>query len=122
MHLRGWLDTPAWTSELSGQYTRMVSGISGGLAAVQHGSEEPVLQLENLHGDIVATAYRSESATKLASEADTTEYGVPATEVPPKYSWLGFHEIPTELPSGVIDMGARSYVPQLGRFEGVPVM
>ena len=38
--------TPAWTSELSGQYTRTVSGISGGLVAVQHGSEEPILQLE----------------------------------------------------------------------------
>jgi RHS repeat-associated protein len=115
-HYAGPGSAPAWTSELSGQYTRLIAGISGGLAAIQHDSEEPILQLPNLHGDIVATAYRSESATKPASEADTTEFGVPATEVPPKYSWLGFHEIPTELPSGTIDMGARSYVPQLGRF------
>jgi RHS repeat-associated protein len=48
--------------------------------------------------------------------ADTSEFGVPTTSLPPKYSWLGAGEIPTELPSGVMDMGARSYVPQLGRF------
>jgi RHS repeat-associated protein len=35
---------------------------------------------------------------------------------PEKYSWLGADQVATELPSGVIDMGARSYVPQLGRF------
>jgi RHS repeat-associated protein len=51
-------------------------------------------------------------------EVDRTasEYGVPATETPPKYSWLGAHELPTELPSGATIMGARSYIPQLGRF------
>ncbi|MHB1569635.1 MAG: hypothetical protein ACYC0H_10570, partial [Solirubrobacteraceae bacterium] len=32
------------------------------------------------------------------------------------YSWLGSLQLPTELPSGVVAMGARSYVPQLGRF------
>ena len=41
---------------------------------------------------------------------------MPTTSLPPKFSWLGANEIPTELPSGVLDMGARSYVPQLGRF------
>ena len=73
-----------------------------------------MLQLTNLHGDIIATAYLSETATALASTADTSEYGVPTVTAPAKYSWLGASEIPTELPSGVIDMGARSYVPQLG--------
>lgn len=34
----------------------------------------------------------------------------------PKHSWLGSIELSTELPSGVIDMGARSYVPEIGRF------
>ncbi|HEY5342931.1 MAG TPA: RHS repeat-associated core domain-containing protein [Solirubrobacteraceae bacterium] len=38
------------------------------------------------------------------------------TSLPPKFSWFGANEIPTELPSGVLDMGARSYVPQLGCF------
>jgi RHS repeat-associated protein len=51
-----------------------------------------------------------------ASKADTSEFGVPTTTLPSKYSWLGAIELPTELPSGVISMGARSYIPQLGRF------
>lgn len=83
---------------------------------MQNNGETPVLQLTNLHGDIIATAYLSETATALASTADTSEFGVPTTSLPPKYSWLGGLELPAELPSGIISMGARSYVPQLGRF------
>ena len=75
-----------------------------------------MLQIADLHGDIIATASLSETETKLLSTADTTEYGVPRTSTPPKYSWLGAEERPTELPSGAIAMGARSYIPQLGRF------
>jgi RHS repeat-associated protein len=33
-----------------------------------------------------------------------------------RYGWLGGKERRTELPSGVIQMGMRSYVPALGRF------
>ncbi len=58
----------------------------------------------------------SETATGLAAKADTSEYGVPTVTAPAKYSWLGASELPTELPSGVTAMGARSYVPQVGRF------
>ena len=115
-HYAGPGSSPAWTANTSGETTRNIPGITGGLTAVQNNSEAPVLQLTNLHGDIIATAYLSETATALASSADTSEFGVPTTNLPPKYSWLGAEEIPTELPSGVLDMGARSYVPQLGRF------
>jgi RHS repeat-associated protein len=110
-------DTPSWSSEPSGKSTRNIQGIGDSLDAIQHNSEAPVLQLANLHGDIIATAYDSETQTTLASTiAEASEYGVPATEAPPKYSWLGAHELPTELPSGVSAMGSRSYIPQLGRF------
>ncbi len=115
-HYAGDGGTPAWTTNSSGEWTRDIRGIEGGLVATQSNSETPVLQLTNLHGDIIATAYLSETATALASTGDTTEFGVPRTSLPPKYSWLGSLEVPTELPSGVIAMGARSYVPQLGRF------
>ena len=40
---------------------------------------------------------------------------MPTVSNPPPYSWLGADDLRTELPSGVIGMGARSYVPQLGR-------
>jgi RHS repeat-associated protein len=114
-HYAGPGSTPAWTVGTSGEWTRNISGLSG-FAAVQSNAETPVLQLTNLHGDIVATAYLSETATGLASTADASEFGVPTTSMPPKYSWLGEDQIPTELASGVQDMGARSYVPELGRF------
>jgi RHS repeat-associated protein len=42
---------------------------------------------------------------------------VPKTSITSKYSWLGADQLPTELPTGVINMGARAYIPQLGRFE-----
>ncbi len=108
--------TPSWTSYTSGEWTRNIPGIMGGLSAIQYNGESPVLQLSNLHGDIIATVPDSETATKLSSAIDTTEYGVPTVAEPPKYSWLGASQLRTELPSGVIAMGARSYIPQLGRF------
>lgn len=116
-HYDGPGSSPAWTGELSGSYKRDISGIGGGLAAIQHNGETPVLQLTNLHGDIVATVKDSSTVTGLESTiAEASPYGVPATEGPPKYSWLGAHEVPTSLPSGVQSMGVRAYVPQLGRF------
>jgi YD repeat-containing protein len=116
-HYSGPGDEPAWTTTPGGgEWTRNIAGIGGALVATQSNSETPVLQITNLHGDIIGTAYLSETATKLASTADTTEYGVPTTSLPPKYSWLGAFQVPTELPSGVMTLGARSYVPQLGRF------
>ncbi len=91
-------------------------GIAGSLVGIQNNGETPVLELTNLHGDIIATASLSETATELASKTDTSEFGVPTVSNPEKYAWLGSMGLPTELPSGVIAMGVRSYVPQLGRF------
>lgn len=109
--------TPTWTTNpTSGEWSRNIAGIDGTLAAIQSNSETPELQLTNLHGDIIAKAYLSETATELAAKADTSEFGVPTVNAPAKYAWLGAIELPTELPSGAITMGARSYVPQLGRF------
>jgi RHS repeat-associated protein len=115
-HYAGPSNSPAWTMNTSGETSRNILGIDGQLAAIQNNSETPVIQLANLHGDIIATAYLSETATEPASKSDTSEYGVPTTTLPAKYSWLGAIELPTELASGVTTMGARSYVPQIGRF------
>ena len=108
--------TPGWLSYTTGEWTRNIFGISGSLAATQTDTETPILQVANLHGDIIGTVPDSETATKLTSATETTEYGVPTVPEPSKYSWLGASALPTELPSGILDMGARSYVPQLGRF------
>jgi RHS repeat-associated protein len=114
-HYAGESDGPSWTVDSAGHWTRDISGL-GGLAALQTNGEAPVLQLANLHGDIIATAALSETETKLLSSVDTTEYGVPTATSPPKYSWLGADKRSTETPAVTISMGARSYVPQTGRF------
>ena len=109
--------SPSWTGELNGQsYTRMITGLRGGLVAIQHNTGQPELELPDLHGDIAAKASSSETASGLEATAEESEFGIPATEAPGKYAWLGFNGLRTELPSGVIAMGARSYAPGLGRF------
>ncbi len=116
-HYAGPGNAPAWTiNPVSSEWTRNITGISGSLVAIQNNGETPELQLTNLHGDIIAKAYLSETATELAAKADTSEFGVPTVTAPAKYAWLGSSELPTELPSGVITMGVRSYVPEIGRF------
>jgi RHS repeat-associated protein len=109
-------DEPSWTSEVSGRWTRNIHGIGGGLVAIENNGESATLELPDLNGDIAATASTSKTAKHPLTTTRNTEFGVPTVEAPTKYSWLGEDEIPTELPSGVLAMGARSYVPQLGRF------
>jgi RHS repeat-associated protein len=48
---------------------------------------------------------------------EVNEFGVPSGSATAKYAWLGSDGDQTELPSGIINMGARVYVPGLGRFE-----
>jgi RHS repeat-associated protein len=114
-HYAGDGRSPAWTEDTAGKWTRNVYGLEG-LVAIQNGGESPVLQIQDLKGDIVGTASLSETATGLLSKGDSTEYGVPRTSSPPKYSWQGGAALRTELPSGIVAMGARSYVPEIGRF------
>jgi RHS repeat-associated protein len=110
-------EAPAWTIEpTSGNWTRYIKTPTG-LAGEQTNGETPILQLSDLHGDIVATAELSPTATKLLSSGKrSTEYGVPTSTEPSKYAWLGGPQRATELASGVVAMGVRSYIPQLGRF------
>jgi RHS repeat-associated protein len=74
------------------------------------------LQLGNLHGDVVASADPSPAATNLLATFQFDEFGNPGQSSTPRYGWVGGKQRRTELPSGVIQMGARSYVPALGRF------
>lgn len=108
-------DSPAWIDE-GETWTRNITAIGGGLGAIQHSEEGTVLQLANLHGDVVATASLDPEATELLDTFEFDEFGNPKGEMTPKYGWLGGKQRRTELPSGVIQMGVRSYVPALGRF------
>jgi DNA-binding beta-propeller fold protein YncE len=125
-HYAGPGGTATWTSEGSGKWARSIPGINGSLVATQKSGETPVLQLQDLAGDIVATAALSESETKLLSTYDSTEFGVPQPgTTPPKYAWLGAGGVATEatLESGVATKGGASFVPQIARaLQTAPVI
>jgi RHS repeat-associated protein len=108
-------DSTAWT-ERGGNWTRNIAGIGGGLAAIQESSGTTSLQLTNLHGDVVATASLSTSAKEPTAKFEFEEFGNPVKGSAGRYGWLGKAARRTEMPSGVIQMGARSYVPAMGRF------
>ncbi|HWC48407.1 MAG TPA: RHS repeat-associated core domain-containing protein, partial [Solirubrobacterales bacterium] len=108
-------DSPAWT-ERGSIWTRNIAGIGGELAAVQESGKEVTLQLTNLHGDVAATASIDAEATSLKGTLSYDEFGNPTSGSAGRFGWLGGKQRRTELPTGVIQMGARSYVPALGRF------
>lgn len=108
-------DSTAWT-ERGGAWTRNIAGIGGELAAIQDSATGTSLQLTNLHGDIVATASPSPTATGPTATFEFDEFGNPKQAGSPRFGWLGGKQRRTELPSGVIQMGVRSYVPAMGRF------
>lgn len=114
LHYDGPSDGVAWT-EREGTWTRNIGGIAGSLIGIQD-SSSTTLQLTNLHGDIVATAGVGTGITGFAKTFQYDEFGNPRQSETPRYGWLGAKSRRTELASGVIQMGARSYVPALGRF------
>jgi RHS repeat-associated protein len=114
-HYAGPGDSPSWTQRGSA-WTRSIAGIGGELAAIQESGKEVTLQLTNLHGDVVARAGIDPAKTSLLSTFRHDEFGVPVSGEAGRYGWLGGKHRRTELSSGVIQMGARSYVPSLGRF------
>jgi RHS repeat-associated protein len=114
-HFDGNSDSPAWTVRGS-TWTRNIVGIGGELAAVQENGKEIALQLTNLHGDVSATAAISPEATSLKGTFSYDEFGNPISGSAGRFGWLGGKQRRTELSSGVIQMGRRSYVPALGRF------
>jgi hypothetical protein len=95
-HFAGDGDSPAWTIDGSGAWTRYVSGI-GGLAAIQSSTEGIELQIADLRGNIVATASTGEEVKGLTFLTQSTEYGVPEGGAPAQYGWLGSARRSTEL-------------------------
>jgi RHS repeat-associated protein len=79
----------------------------------------------NTHGDVSATA--DESGTKSGPTSDYSPYGVSLDAIADNadgrydYGWLGEHSrgLESEGDLATIEMGARPYVPNLGRFLGV---
>jgi RHS repeat-associated protein len=114
-HYAGSGDSPSWTQRGSA-WTRNILGIGGELAALQESGKEITLPLTNLHGDVVATAAINPEVTTLKGTFAYDEFGNLTSGTPGRFGWLGGMQRRTELPSGVVQMGARSYVPAIGRF------
>jgi RHS repeat-associated protein len=114
-HYDGSSDSPAW-SELGATWSRNITGIGGELVAVQESTGTTTFKLTDLHGDVIASASSSPTATKLLATYRSDEFGEPESGGAGRFGWLGGKSRRTELSSGVIQMGARSYVPSLGRF------
>ena len=114
-HYDGSSDSPSWTA-LGSTWSRNVVGIGGELAAIQESGGTTTFKLTDLHGDVVASASSSLTATKLLATFRSSEFGEPLSGGAGRFGWLGGKSRRTELSSGVIQMGARSYIPSLGRF------
>ncbi len=121
-HYVGGSDSPAWTEEIQGEETswsRNIAALGGGLGAIETDTGEVTLQLADLHGDVIAIAESDPEATALLSTQRFDEFGNPLQSNTAKFGWLGSKSRRTELPSGVIQMGIRSYAPALGRFLSI---
>ncbi len=120
-HYAGPSDSPTWIDEGKGDWTRMIGALGGSLGALQTSAGGITFQIADMHGDVIATADDDPEATELLSTQRFDEFGNPQQSGfleggNAEYGWLGAKSRRTQLPSGVIQMGKRSYVPALGRF------
>lgn len=96
-------------------------GLPGG-AFVTKRTAGDVWSYPNVHGDVMATA--NAAGAKQGSTLTYDPFGQALAGVPENsvgnfdYGWLGQHQRGTETEAGIatIEMGARPYVPGLGRF------
>ncbi|GII34382.1 DNRLRE domain-containing protein [Planotetraspora mira] len=112
-------DSPAWIAEADGTWTRNITGLSGNLAAIHESGGNTVLQVTNMHGDVVATVDDTTTAVGPDSEFEQTEYGAPREDnatTPARYGWLGGKQRSSDSVAGLTLMGVRLYNPLSGRF------
>ncbi|MFG3590485.1 DNRLRE domain-containing protein [Streptomyces sp. NPDC047990] len=110
-------DTPRWTVEdtATGAVSRNVNGFDGQLVATTAKTGSTVLQLVNLHGDVVMQL--PTTAGQAPTVLTTDEYGNRAgTSSAIRYGWHGGMHRSTETLTGLTLMGVRLYNPTTGRF------
>ena len=127
-------DEPGWIVEdatLPTDVTRFFSGVEGDLAVITTLTGDRVVQLVDLHGDVVGTLPIADGAAQGTWEglvfSRSDEFGNPvpltgagAPNAPPvRYGWLGAAQRSGEALGGVILMGVRLYHPGTGRFLSV---
>lgn len=113
-------DSPSFTLDAQNQVVERTIVLPGVVLTKRSGGD--VWSYRNVHGDIIATA--NASGVKQGSTRHYDPYGEALGAVPDNsagnfdYGWLGRHQRATETEAGMgtIEMGARQYVPGLGRF------
>ena len=130
-HYTGDGDNPAWIGESATDpnvVTRYVTGIDGRLALSTSKTGDPVLQMVDLHGDVMGTlTLDTAGSISTISYTATDEYGTPldlntggvSANAPPRYGWLGGAQRSGETLGGTILMGSRIYAPGVGRFLSI---
>ncbi|MFF4429678.1 RHS repeat-associated core domain-containing protein [Streptomyces sp. NPDC001513] len=119
-HYAGDSDSPSWIVEdaATGQVTRNVDSLGGGLAATTGKTGQVVLQLSSLHGDVALQLPLDAAVAPVV--LDTDEYGQRRAGIPAaRYGWVGTDQRSAETQSGLVLMGARLYDPVTGRFTSV---
>ena len=130
-------DAPAWIAEdvsLPDEITRYVDGLDGNLALETGKTGGRVLQLVDLHGDVMTTVpirdggttadwtgLQHRAADEFGNPTDLTTGAAVVTDgqSPGKegrYGWLGGKQRSADALAGVYLMGVRLYDPGTGRF------
>jgi RHS repeat-associated protein len=115
-------DTGDATLDASGVVIEATLPLLGGVMLTTRAATGDVWSYPNIHGDVIATA--NAAGLKQGSTLHYDPFGQPLSSVPDNsagsfdYGWLGQHQRPVETEAGIatIEMGARPYVPGLGRF------
>ena len=97
-------------------WTRYLDGLDGETAARKSSSDAaPTMMLANLRGDIVTEGVSTGSAPTWTGAYD--EFGVQLAGGPAReYGWFGGVGLLTGGDPGIVQMGARTYLPTIGRF------
>jgi RHS repeat-associated protein len=115
-------DSPEATLDTAGIVIERLVSLPGGVLVTKRAGGD-TWSYPNVHGDVVATA--SAVGAKQGPTLTYSPYGEALTGLPDNagsnldYGWLGQHQRPLEHDPALIptiEMGARQYVPGLGRF------
>ncbi|MDQ3782737.1 MAG: hypothetical protein M3349_07355, partial [Actinomycetota bacterium] len=117
-------DSPAFTMTSANALIERHLSALGGATVTKEGAAQQ-WSYPNLHGDVVASA--DQAGAKVGPTRTYDPYGQPLAGTPDNsegnfdYGWLGQFQRPLEHAAGLatIEMGARPYVPALGRFLSV---
>ena len=118
-------DTPDLTLDSNNNVTERVVGLPGGVTLTRRAAGTEVWSYPNVHGDTLTTT--DHTGTKQGPTLAYDPYGQALAPLPDNsagnldYAWLGRHQRPTEHATSlpVVEMGARPYHPNLGRFTQV---